>query len=72
MIVMLESGEIVNLFVLVKKIRILTILMVLLFYMLSLGNFFYFCRLRKELSICTYASADLRVEILNNRNGSYI
>ena len=44
--------------------------MVLLFYMLSLGIFFYFCSLRKKLS--TYGSADLRIEIVNNRNGSHI
>ena len=46
--------------------------MVLLFYMLSLGIFFIFCSLRKKLSMSTYGSADLRIEILNDRNGSYI
>ena len=40
MIVMLESGKIVNLFV--KKNKCLTILMVLLFYILSLGKFLFF------------------------------
>ena len=34
--------------------------------------FFYFLQPKKKLSISTYGSADLRIEILNNRNGSYI
>ena len=35
-------------------------------------NFFSFCNLRKTLSMSTYGSADLRIEILNNRNECYI
>ena len=50
-------------FVYKKKIECLTILMVPLFYMLSLGIFFIFCSLRKKLSMSTYGSADLRIEI---------
>ena len=45
---------------------------VLLFYMLSLGIFCIFCSLRKKLSMSNYGSAALRIESLNNRNGSYI
>ena len=43
--------------------------MVLLIYTLSLINFFYFFSLRKKLNMSTYGSADLRIEVLNNRNG---
>ena len=46
--------------------------MVLLFYILSLGIFCIFCGLRKKLSMSTYGSATLRIESLNNRNGSYM
>ena len=46
--------------------------MVLLFYILSLGIFCIFCSLRKKLSMSTYGSATLRIESLNNRNGSYM
>ena len=46
--------------------------MVLLFYILSLGISCIFCSLRKKLSMSTYGSATLRIESLNNRNGSYM